>query len=255
MMTPYESTTHQELQKWQKKMQKRPGMLDKLSKKVQDKINSYIPEKVHNAITTAIKQMIRGVLFGAQYITKKPSVDKSKSLEEKDNKAEEQISFYQKTAAVEGGLTGAGGILWGLADFPLLIGIKMKLLFDLAATYGYDVKDYKERLYILYIFQLAFSSRKHMNDTYRHIADWDVMAKTLPDDIHQLDWRTLQQEYRDYLDIAKMAQLVPVIGAPVGAVVNYQLLRKLGDTAKNAYRMRYFRTQLLHPENSVSKTT
>ena len=39
-------------------------------------------------------------------------------------------------------------------------------------------------------------------------------------------------------NLAKMAQLVPVIGAPVGAVANYALVRKLGKTAKNAYRMR-----------------
>ena len=38
--------------------------------------------------------------------------------------------------------------------------------------------------------------------------------------------------------IAKMAQLVPIIGAPVGAVANYALVKKLGKTAKNAYRMR-----------------
>jgi len=35
-----------------------------------------------------------------------------------------------------------------------------------------------------------------------------------------------------------MAQLVPVIGAPVGVVVNYRLIQKLGITAMNAYRMR-----------------
>ena len=37
-----------------------------------------------------------------------------------------------------------------------------------------------------------------------------------------------------------MAQLVPVIGAPVGAIANYRLLKKLGTTAINAYRMRWF---------------
>lgn len=60
----------------------------------------------------------------------------------------------------------------------------------------------------------------------------------MPDDIHQFDWRRFQQEYRDYLDIAKLAQLIPIIGAPVGLVVNYRLVRKLGVTAMNAYRMR-----------------
>jgi hypothetical protein len=35
------------------------------------------------------------------------------------------------TAAVEGGIIGARGILMGFADFPVLIGIKLKLLLDL----------------------------------------------------------------------------------------------------------------------------
>ncbi len=70
------------------------------------------------------------------------------------------------------------------------------------------------------------------------MTDWDEKSKYLPDDIHQFEWRTFQQEYRDYIDIAKMAQLIPVIGAPVGVVVNYRLIKKLGITAMNAYRMR-----------------
>jgi hypothetical protein len=35
-----------------------------------------------------------------------------------------------------------------------------------------------------------------------------------------------------------MAQLVPIIGAPVGVIANYTLIKKLGITAMNAYRMR-----------------
>jgi hypothetical protein len=32
--------------------------------------------------------------------------------------------------------------------------------------------------------------------------------------------------------------MIPLIGAAVGLVVNYRLLKKLGRTAMNAYRMR-----------------
>jgi len=32
--------------------------------------------------------------------------------------------------------------------------------------------------------------------------------------------------------------LIPVIGAPVGILVNFRLIKKLGYTAMNAYRMR-----------------
>ena len=60
---------------------------------------------------------------------------------------------------IEGAGTGAGGILIGLTDLPLLLGIKIKLLYELASIYGFDVKDYRERMYILSIFQLAFSSQ------------------------------------------------------------------------------------------------
>jgi hypothetical protein len=63
-------------------------------------------------------------------------------------------------------------------------------------------------------------------------------SKTLPADIEQFDWRTFQQEYRDYIDLVKMVQLVPVIGAPVGIIANYRLIKKSGVTDVNACRMR-----------------
>jgi hypothetical protein len=201
-------------------------------------LNSYIPEKIHNAITTTIKQMVRSVLFGAQYTTKKPA--SIHTLQQTEEAIEKLIRIYKHTAAVEGGVTGAGGILLGLADFPILLGIKLKMLFDIAVLYGFDVKDYKERLYILHIFQLAFSSHEHRRNVFLQMQDWDEKKNQLPDDIHAFDWRPFQQEYRDYIDLAKMAQLIPGIGAVVGIVVNYKLIRQLGTTAMNAYRMRLY---------------
>ena len=205
---------------------------------MQDKINKLIPEKVHKAITVTLKQMIRTVLFGAGLTTGKPKKDRL--LEVREAVVEEKISSYRKTAATEGGITGAGGILLGLADFPLLLGLKLKLLFEIASAYGHDVNDYKERVYMLYVFQLAFSSDEHRRNIYLKMINWQEQSKQLPADINQFDWRTLQQEYRDYIDLAKMAQLIPIIGAPVGIVVNYRLIKKLGRTAMNAYRMRWF---------------
>ncbi len=93
---------------------------------------------------------------------------------------------------------------------------------------------------LLHIFQLAFSSQHTRNDTYRRLAAWDTYRHTLPTDVNEFDWRTLQQEYRDYIDLAKMAQLVPVIGAPVGAIANFKLIEQLGEMAMNCYRMRHF---------------
>lgn len=235
-MTTYEEDISLELKAWQRQMLRRPSLVNKLAAKVQKRINSWIPEKVHQAITTTIKQMVRAVLFGAGLTTK--SADSTNTFEIREAIVLERINFYKKTAAAEGGITGAGGILLALADFPLLLGIKLKLLFEIAAIYGFDVDDYKERVYLLYIFQLAFSSQEKRRDVYQRLVNWPEEHQHLPEDINKFDWRTFQQEYRDYIDLAKLAQFIPVIGAPVGAVVNYQLIRKLGKTAMNAYRMR-----------------
>ena len=180
--------------------------------------------------------MVRAVLYGAKQTTSVEREDMS--LQKKEQTILERIEFYKRTAAAEGGLAGLGGILLGLAEFPVFLGIKIKLLFEIGAIYGFDINDFKERLYILYIFQLAFSSQQNRNEVYKHLENWKEISAKIPEDIHQFDWRNFQQEYRDYIDLAKMAQLLPVVGAVVGVVVNYRLINQLGETAMNAYRMR-----------------
>ncbi len=242
-MNVYEQQALKELLRWKKAMNKQPSVVDRFSKKMQVKLNSYIPEKIHAALTTAIKQMVRAVLFGAGFSTPLRKTDGD--LLSRELLVRNKISSYRKTAAAEGGITGAGGFLFGLADFPLLLGIKMKLLFDIAALYGYDVKDYRERLFILYIFQLAFSSQQHRRKIFANVENWSEYVKSIPPTLEEFDWRAFQQEYRDYIDLAKMLQLVPGIGAVVGIVVNYKLINKLGETAINAYRLRWQHQHLL----------
>ena len=242
-MEYYKQEALEELTKWQKKMQRNPSVIDNVSKKVQVKLNTYIPDKVHRAITATIKQMVKGVLFGATHITKKKYA--FETYEARENAVKETIENYKKTAAIEGGISGAGGILLGLAEFPVLLGIKIKLLFDIAAMYGFSINDYKERIFILHIFQLAYSSQQHRKKIYYEIEKWEEKSRLLPDDMNEFDWRNFQQEYRDYIDLAKMAQLIPGIGAVVGVVVNYRLLKQLGDTAMNAYRLRLKEMKLL----------
>ncbi|MGV3764033.1 EcsC family protein [Parapedobacter sp.] len=229
-----------ELAFWKHKMTKKQPMGAVWAKNIQAKLNDLIPEKVHQVITFTIEKMVKGVLFGTTYTVSSPRAYGSFQLREAY--VRKLIDTYRKTASVEGAVTGAGGILMGIADFPALLAIKVKMLFDIATTYGYDVRQYKERLFLLTVFQLAFSSHKHRAAVYRRLCDWETYAEGLPDDIDSFDWRTFQLEYRDYIDLAKMAQLIPVIGAAVGAVVNYRLVQQLGVTAMNGYRMRMLET-------------
>lgn len=238
----YEARAWQEVLIWKRRIRRPSSGLQRLSKKLQTKVANLIPEKAHQVMTETVKNLVKTVIWGSEFTTKRPYVGHL-SLEERERLIRDKIKTYRKTAMIEGAGTGAGGILLGLADFPLLLSIKMKLLSEIAALYGLTTDRYEERIYILQLFQLAFSSDDHRRHVLSNIELWDERKVEL----QELDWRVFQQEYRDYIDFSKMLQLVPVIGAPVGAYVNYNLVDQLGETAMNGYRMRllkpYFEQQ------------
>lgn len=232
-MNEYELKIYHEIVLWKRKLLKKSAFFQRVSKKAQGKINELIPAKAHQIITDSIKQMVKALLVGS-YVTTKKENKAGSSLMEKDKMAAEKLSFYRKTATLEGAGTGAGGIFLGLADFPLLLSIKMKYLSETATIYGFNPEKLEERIFILHVFSLAFSSDEKRLETFKIIENWEERKQNYED----MDWQSFQQEYRDHIDFIKMLQLVPGIGAVVGAYANYNLLDSLGEVAMNCYRLR-----------------
>lgn len=219
---------------WREDLLRPAGPLNGLARAAQQRINRLIPDKVHAAITAAIAGMTRALLTGADFTTGAPQL--GLTLDERRVRAAKAIDGWKKAAAAEGGITGAGGFLAAAADFPLLMSFKIKLLFEIAAIFGHDGAALPERLFILHIFELAFSDAPHRAGVLAAMDDWD--AKAHPQRLDDFDWRAFQQQYRDHIDLAKLAQFLPVVGAPLGAIVNWRLVERLGRTAVMAYRMR-----------------
>lgn len=241
MTTPdsaYEEQARRELAAWRAKLVQPPGPMDAAAKHMQATVNRLIPEKVHAAITKAIEGLTRGIVTGADWLTAEPLV--GASLEERERRIQAASEAWRIAAAAEGGVTGAAGFLGSAADFPALLALKFKLLVETSALYGHEVKDWRERLYLLWVFQLAFSSGASRIEQLRRLADWNRNLAALPAGPEDFDWRRFQQDYRDHIDLAKLAQMLPIVGAPVGALVNFNLMQKLAETAKGAYRMRWF---------------
>lgn len=236
----YEDHVRAELNRWIKKLLQRPGFLERTSKVIQTKVNEKIPEKVHTVITATVKGLVQSVVFGLEYVPNSPTFY-GIQLQERDQRAQRLLVKYRKIAAAEGAGTGAGGFTLAVADFPALIVIKMKFLFELAHIYGFSTKDYRERLYLLYVFQLAFSSQEKRPELFRVILNWEKTLSDLPaeaGDPQQIDWEQFQREYRDAIDFRKTLQLIPGLGAVVGAWANYGLLDDLGTIGMNCYRLR-----------------
>ncbi|PFA62568.1 ABC transporter-associated protein EcsC [Bacillus sp. AFS015802] len=225
----------EELESWKRRYIRKSSLFQRVSKQAQTKVNQWIPERAHKVVTESIKKMVEVTLKGSEWVSLQ-TITCEPGLQEREDLMKERMEFYRKTATIEGAGTGAGGIFLGLADFPLLLSIKMKFLSECALIHGYDPKQYEERLFLLYVFQLAFSSDPHKKGVLHIIENWEEEREKLK----ELDWKTFQQEYRDYIDFVKMLQLIPGVGAVVGAYANYQLLDHLGEVAKFAYRIRYF---------------
>ncbi|MBM7645611.1 uncharacterized protein (DUF697 family) [Scopulibacillus daqui] len=234
----YEQIAYEECIVWQKKMMKSSSVFGRAAVSIQKKVNEKIPQKVHDMITKSIKGMIKTVMLGSE-ITAKQTPIKEVSLVKREEMLKQKITTYKRLAAIEGAGTGAGGLWWGLADFPMLLSLKIKFLYDVASIYGYDVNDYRERLYVLQVFQVAFSSDKKRKEAFIKLKNWPETVSRYSS-IEEFDWQQFQQDYRDYIDLVKLLQIIPGFGAIVGAVGNYRFLNDLGKTAMNAYRMRMF---------------
>lgn len=238
----YEARVLAEAEAWRERQLRRPGLWDMTTRATQDRINKIIPERVHQIVTSGVELTTRGIMAGAEWTTAKPLLHGD--LRTREDLIRTRIDLYRTTASAEGGVAGAGGFLLAAADFPALLAIKVKLLAEIGALYGHSGKSLPERLYLLRIFQLAFSSARHRPEA---LSALESAGRGLhqPERIQDFDWRKFQLEYRDYIDLAKLAQLIPVIGAPVGAVVNWRLTTRLAMTAMNAYRLRWFEDEHL----------
>lgn len=242
----YEDKVRREIIEWELKITAAPGLLERSSKRISEKLNSWIPPKVHRTITATVKTIIRAALFGADF-TPKSKVRYGTGLLEADDRANELIALYQKIAAAEGAGTGAGGILLGAVDFPALIAIKMKFLFEMAHAYGFSTAHFSERIFILYLFRLTYANNDERPKLYADIRNWSETSRKWQTErqfMQEIDWEKFQQDYRDSLDFRKMLQLLPGIGAVAGAWANYGILREIGENAKNGYRLRLLEKEL-----------
>ncbi|WP_417232035.1 EcsC family protein [Brevundimonas sp.] len=221
---------------WRARLLKGPGLWDRTTRGAQVRINRAIPERVHAVVTAGVEAMTGGIMSGSELLKVRPLAEGS--LAAREIRARQRIKRYRTTAGVEGGVTGAGGFVLAAADFPALMAIKVRMLGEVVGCYGWGGGALRERLFVLHIFHLAFASAARRPEALATLEAW-IDNRDQPDRIEDYDWRTFQIEYRDHIDLAKLAQMIPVVGAPIGAVVNWRLVERLGETAMMACRMRW----------------
>ncbi|RST77530.1 EcsC family protein [Siminovitchia acidinfaciens] len=171
----------------------------------------------------------------------------SLSIQEMDHAVSKLANNRKRLAVVQGASTGVGGIFTLSIDIPLLLGLQLKTLQDIAICYGYDPNDKKERMYIVKILQFVSSD----------IVGKEVILKQLsliesPDQEQQREiiselqgWREVVFTYRDQVGWKKLFQMIPVAGMVFGAFINRSAVKELAEAGKMLYRKRRIKERLM----------
>lgn len=167
-----------------------------------------------------------------------------------DETSENLSNNRKKLATAQGASTGIGGIFTLAIDIPLLLGLQLKTLQDIAICYGYDPNDQKERLYIVKILQFVSSDyvgKQAILNTLSKFDDPEEDTERLV--MSELQgWREVFFTYRDQFGWKKLFQMIPIAGLVFGAIINRSAIKDISEAGRMLYRKRRIRERILMEE-------
>ena len=144
---------------------------------------------------------------------------------------------HVRLARLEGGALGVGGVITAAPDLVGLLWIQSRMVFYIAAAYGYDPQHPMrpaEYLALQGLYETPAEARRALDGVGKRMAQ--AMAE-----------RTLSSRRSDalHLKLAKYiarrlarryaGRLIPFIGAPIGAIQNGGVTKQLGEQALKYY--------------------
>lgn len=211
------------------------------------------PIFIHQKIGQSIDELGSYIQTGGQYListediynrfsipTESPTLSdlQQRPLSEMDRVAKDLLGSRSKLATIQGATTGIGGVFTLAIDIPLLLGMSLKVLQEMALTYGYDPHNKEERIFIVKCLQFTSSDIVGKKAILEDLESFHS-SQTRDQTISQLEgWREVVMTYRDNFGWKKLFQMVPVAGMIFGAYINKSTIQDVADTGMMLYRKR-----------------
>jgi EcsC protein family len=145
---------------------------------------------------------------------------------------------HVRLARLEGGVLGVGGAITAAPDVVALIWIQSRMIFYIAAAYGYDPRHPMrpaELLALQGVYETPAQAREALDGMGKLMA-WALAEKALAsrgtDRLH----RRLLKYLAKRMARRYAGRLIPFIGAPIGAVQNGNATKDIGRLALDYYR-------------------
>jgi hypothetical protein len=144
---------------------------------------------------------------------------------------------HVRIARLEGGALGVGGIITAAPDLVALLWIQSRMVFYIAAAYGYDPRHPMrpaELLALQDLYETPAEARQALDGVGKRMAQAMVeraLSSRRSDALHlRLAKYLAKRMARRYA-----GRLVPFLGAPIGAIQNGNATRDLGQRALEYY--------------------
>lgn len=234
-----------------------------------------LPFKILDKVTPAFIQKKLGIVLdeigsyiqtGGKYLTKdstiigklqahKPEL-KITNIEDVSSKVPLQImdrvsqdikKSGSNLATVQGASTGIGGIFTLAIDIPLLLGMSIKTLQDIAVAYGYNPRDKQERIFIVKCLQFTTSDIVGKKTLLKELENMNLPGSESKREIASelQGWREVVYTYRDQFGWKKLLQMVPVAGIIFGAFTNRSMIADIADTGMMLYKKRRIEERMM----------
>lgn len=159
-------------------------------------------------------------------------------LEVLDRTADNITDSRTRFAAAQGAATGIGGIVTIAADIPMVMGLSLKVLQEMALCYGYDPDKPQERIFIVKCLQFSSADIVGKKAIMDELADYDNPDKQVEVISQMQGWREVFNSYSESFGWKKLFQLIPIAGMVFGSVSNKNTIRDVAEAGKMLYKKR-----------------
>ncbi|WP_179031738.1 EcsC family protein [Paenibacillus kribbensis] len=166
-----------------------------------------------------------------------------------DQTADEIISGRVTFATAQGVTTGIGGVFTIAADIPILLGLSLKVLQEMALCYGFNPDDKQERIFIIKCMQFASSDIVGKKAVLEELALFDDPSRQAQVFSQMQGWREVVNTYRDQFGWKKLLQMVPIAGILFGSIANRSAIRDVAEAGKMLYKKRRILIRLAEAKN------
>jgi hypothetical protein len=144
---------------------------------------------------------------------------------------------HVRLARLEGAALGVGGVITAGPDLVALLWIQSRMVFYIAAAYGFDPRNPMrpaELLTLQGVYPTAAEAREALDGAGRHMA-LAVAERAMRSDRNEAIHARLAKYAAKRLARRYAGRLVPLLGAPLGAIQNSGATKELGRKALAYY--------------------